>query len=496
MNKSEFVHFWKKFATMLDNGVPLVATLSTMSEEHKSTDFGSALNAIIEDLKSGSRFSETMEKHPEFFGKDIIQITRGGEEQGRLHEVAMVIGQRLQEDVFSLPSKENDVTTINELFLEAIAKDASVIHFDSINDDSGRRAGLIRLRVDGVLEEHLRISQSTYLDLICRLKTLSALDSSQDRIPQDGTIVIDNKGEFIDLEVAVGPSSLGEGAVVRIVKRDQFHKILAQRELIFPDKELREEIFEVAKSSQGLIIASGPSGSGKTTTAYSLLGLHDAKLCKIMSVEGAGQLEMPGVHQLQVRPSVGLTYGAALRHFMRMDPDIIFCAEVSDIDTADMLLSIALSGHLVFTQLAAPDAASTLGRLLDIGLEPFFLADAVQGIVNQRLVRRLCPDCRKESPSQLERLREMSDVEIPDDAVVYESVGCSHCGDTGFKGRQPVQEFMKMVPELQQVLRRKSTRQEIDEVLKNLSFKRLFENAVSPVLNGDTSLSEILRVLG
>jgi type II secretory ATPase GspE/PulE/Tfp pilus assembly ATPase PilB-like protein len=495
MNKSEFVHFWKKFATMLDNGVPLVAALVTLAEEHKSKPFGAALLSIIDDLKSGGCFSESIEKHSEFFGTDIVQITRGGEQQGRLHEVAMVIGQRLSEDVLSLPSDESEsVTAINKLLLKAVSADASDIHFDSVNTESGKREGLIRFRIDGVLEEHETVSQCDYLNLLSRLKSLASLDVSEDRIPQDGTVILEVKGEYIDLSVSVGPSSLGEGACVSITRRDKFQAILSKRELIFPDKELRDEIFEVARSPYGLIIASGPTGSGKTTSAYSLLGLHDAKKSKIMSVEGAGQLELPGVHQLQVRPSLGLTYGAALRHFMRMDPDVIFCSEVSDVETADMLLSTALSGHLVFTQLDTPDCVTTVNRLLDIGLEPYLLAGALVGVLNQRLVRRLCIHCRKSSSVELERLRELTDVEIPDDAIIYESVGCAECGNTGFKGRRPIQEFMKMVPSLQQILRRKSTRAEIDDVLKDLSFKRLFENGVGTILSGETSLAEILRV--
>ena len=304
-------------------------------------------------------------------------------------------------------------------------------------------------------------------------------------------------GECIDLEVAVGPTSLGPAGCVRVVKRNQLQEALKHRELIFPDEPLATEIMDAAKSSHGIIIASGPTGSGKTTTAYSLLTLHDAGSKKIMTVEGPGMLQIQGVHQVEVRPGLGLTYAATLRHFLRMDPDIIFCSEIHDSDTADMVTSIALSGHLVFSQIASTSAVAAIKRLLDLGVEPYFLADALVGVVNQKLVRKLCPYCRKESADHLERLRELardlSGTDIPADAVVYESIGCEKCSGTGFKGRRPIMEFLRIDDSLQQILRRKSTREEIDEALEMYDYTTLMENAIPVVLNGETTVIELLK---
>ncbi len=515
MDKAVFVRFWKKFATMIDNGVPLVATLTTLREEQGTTTLGSALETIIVDLKAGVRFSDCLQKHPTIFGRDIIQITRGGESAGRLDEVAKVISERLEEGVLTEPSeaaaaamtsKEDDekeekddaskdiVKRFNDVLKQAVAENASDIHLEALLEEPATSIGRIRFRLDGVLEEKMRVPGDVLRAMISRLKIMSALDVGQERLPQDGRIKIQINDEKVDMRVCVGPSVFGESACIRILRRNTFEKILSSSELVFPEKELRDELFEAARAPYGLFIASGPTGCGKTTTLYSLLARQNAKKCKIVTVEDPVEVILPDVHQVQIKPAIGLDFAPTLRHFLRMDPDIIFCAEIRDVETAVLLMKIAMTGHLVFTQLHSTDAISTVSRLLDIGLEPYLLAEVLTGIVNQRLIRRLCPSCRKPSPDHLVRLKELAAQEIPDDAVVYEAVGCDECGHTGYKGRRAIYEFLKMTPELRQVLRTNPSPVELEELAEKINFKRMFDNALPVILSGETSLIEVMRV--
>ena len=528
MDKAVFVRFWKKFATMIGNGVPLVATLATLRDEQAGSILGKALDTIVNDLKNGTRFSECLEKFPSIFARDVIQITRGGENSGRLDEVAKVIAERLEEGVLSGPSeaaaaaaiapsekkdddddikvglKESDgeefhsekpKQMLNDFIRQAIEENASDIHFEALMEGAGPRQGRVRFRIDGVLEEKAVFPIEIHQGMIGRIKVMSALDVGQTRIPQDGRILISINDERVDMRVAVGPSVYGEGACLRILRHHTFEKVFTNPELVFPEKELRDKLFQAAKAPYGLFIASGPTGCGKTTTIYSLLAQQDGKRCKIMTAEDPVEVTMPDIHQVQIRPAIGLDYTPTLRHFMRMDPDVIFCSEVRDVETAVLLLKIALTGHLVFTQLHASDAVNTVGRLLDIGLEPYLLADVLIGVVSQRLIRRLCPDCRKEAPEHLTRIRELaSDLDIPEDTKVYEAAGCEKCANTGYRGRRAVYEYLEMTPELRQTLRSSSSREEIEEVANQSNFKRIFDNAIPLVLSGETSLIEVFRV--
>ena len=527
MDKAVFVRFWKKFATMIDNGVPLVATLATLRDEQGESTLGQALDTIVSDLKNGTRFSECLEMFPAIFGRDVVQITRGGESNGRLDEVAKVIAERLEEGVLSGPSeaaaavastspekkdkdyikvgpkKESDEEfdsdkpkqLLNNLITQAIEENASDIHFEAFMEGADPVKGRVRFRIDGLLEERATVPIETYQGMIGRIKVMSALDVGQTRIPQDGRILIRICDERVDMRVAVGPSVFGEGACLRILPHKTFEKVLSNPELVFPEKDLRDKLFQAAKAPYGLFIASGPTGCGKTTTIYSLLAQQNGKKCKIMTAEDPVEVTMPDIHQVQIRPAIGLDYSPTLRHFLRMDPDVIFCSEVRDVETAVLLLKIALTGHLVFTQLHAADAVSTLGRLLDIGLEPYLLADVLIGVVNQRLIRRLCPDCRKEAPEHLQRIKELTtESAIPKGTMVYEAVGCDKCAHTGYRGRRAVYEYLEMTQELRQSLRSNASREEIEEVASASNFKRIFDNALPLVIQGETSLIEIFRV--
>jgi type II secretory ATPase GspE/PulE/Tfp pilus assembly ATPase PilB-like protein len=519
--------FWKKFATMLGNGVPLVATLLTLRAEQTGEPMGSSLQRIVDDVKAGVRFSEALAKHPGLFGADVVLLAASGENQGRLDEVAAVIGQKFSEGLLSLPAAGSvtppagpadsgptypvDVlgappqAALEALIALAVEVNASDIHFDQIREPERGVGGRVRFRIDGLLEDRGAYGADAYRALLAALKTMSCLDVAETRLPQDGRMLLEVKGQRYDLRASVGPTVLGEGACLRILSQKTLENVLSSPELVFPEEDLRQALFSAAASTSGLFIATGPTGSGKTTTMYSLLARQDTNRSKVLSVEDPVEVILPGVHQTAVRPALGMTFVSVLRHFMRMDPDVVSCSEVRDVETAVFLHQIALTGHLTFTQLHAPDAIGALLRLLDLGLEPYLVADALIGITGQRLVRKLCTACREADPEGLPNLRELAgrllEGASPAAATLrgasgplFRPRGCDRCAGSGFRGRRPIYEYLQMTPSVRRALRRDVNREQLVAAAAGQPFLGLLTGAIPALLKGETSLSEVLRV--
>ncbi len=533
MDNKTMTVFWSKFATMLGNGVPLVATLMTLRAEQSRGPMGPSLQQIIDDVKAGVRFSEALSRHPGLFGADVVLLASSGESQGRLDEVAAVIGQKFAEGLLSLPAAGEAAAppsqpasgagacwgpgrsadclgmppqaALEELIARAVEANASDIHFDQKGEPGCAAGGRIRFRIDGVLEHRADLGPESYRALIAAVKTMSGLDVAETRLPQDGRVRLDLHGERCELRASVGPTILGESACLRILYRQSLDKVLSSPELVFPEEELRQTLLAAVAVPCGLFIATGPSGSGKTTTVYSLLARRDANRCKILSVEDPVEVMLPGVHQTAVRPALGMNFVPVLRHFMRMDPDVIFCSEVRDVETAVLLHQIALTGHLTFTQLHASDAIGAVLRLLDIGIEPYLVADALIGVTGQRLVRKLCPACREPDLEGLASLRDLVsrhlDAAAPAAAAargaagpLFRACGCEQCAGSGFRGRRPIYEYLQMTPAVRRALRRDVSREQLVAAAAGQPFVGLMTGAVPALLKGETSLSEIMRV--
>ena len=492
--------FWKKFAVMLSSGVPLLVTLEALAGDDLG-ELNDAVRRLIAALQAGASFSEALASAPAF-GRDVVEMVRSAEERGRLDEVAATIGEQIAAGVLTptpAPTPDDaqepdaerpEPPRLMALLAQAARERASDLHLEPTPE-----GGVARFRIDGLLQPRRTLTSADLRGLIAQLKQLCHLDVAERRIPQDGRALMELEGEGrLDLRVAIGPSVLGEAGMVRFLRKGNVLETLARREAIFPTADVRERVFGAARRGHGMLMVTGPTGSGKTTSLYALLTHHDAARHKLISVEEPVEVQLPGVHQIQTQPSLGLSFPAALRHVMRMDPDIVYCSEIRDADTAALLLRLAITGHLVYSQLHSPTAIDALMRFVNIGLEPHLIADATLGVLAQRLVRKLCPDCAAPSAEERDRLEDLLGAPLPDGALALRPVGCARCADTGYRGRRPIQQFVAIDPRVRQALCRRPTAEALWGAAREGGTRSLLERGLEVVYAGQTSLSEVLRV--
>lgn len=369
------------------------------------------------------------------------------------------------------------------LIRQAIKERASDIHIEPFHDRIK-----IRYRIDGVLHDVPSPAKSMALPLISRLKIISKLDISERRLPQDGNFraTIDNRD--IDFRVSTIPTIHGEKMVMRILDRSNLSIDLSK--FGFDDEELTLYRKAIHKP-YGMILITGPTGSGKTTTLYGALNeLNDADK-NITTVEDPVEYQIAGINQVQVKPSIGLTFAAGLRAFLRQDPDIMLVGEIRDLETAQVCVKAAMTGHLVFSTLHTNDAPSAINRLIDIGVEPFLVISSLIMVAAQRLVRTLCPKCKeayKPNPTLLPKNFK------PASGQLYKAHGCAECAMTGYRGRAAIFELMMMNDRIEQLVARKAPLLEIREEARKTGMRTLEESGYRKVNAGETSLEEIIRI--
>ncbi len=372
----------------------------------------------------------------------------------------------------------------NLLIQQAVRGQASDIHLEPF-----QKSFLIRFRKDGVLQSKAPPDRSVLLPLISRIKILAKLDIAERRLPQDGSfsVLVDNRA--VDLRVSTIPTIYGEKVVLRILDREAVSLDLGT--LGFNPEEL--EIFRKAiHRPNGLILVTGPTGSGKTTTLYSALNELKDNSINITTIEDPVEYKIAGINQVQAKPAIGLTFAAGLRSFLRQDPDVLFVGEIRDLETAQICIRAALTGHMVFSSIHTNDSVSTINRLVDIGIEPYLAASSLSLIVAQRLLRKLCPKCKKSTPPPPSLPKGLP---VQRSTVFYKSVGCDICFNTGYAGRMAIYELLPVTTALQQLITRKASLAEIRAEAKKSGMKTLEENCYQKVLKGDTSLEETLRVV-
>ena len=381
------------------------------------------------------------------------------------------------------------VRLLNAVFTDAARLQASDIHFEP--EESGLR---VRLRVDGVLREHLRLDSRLTPLIASKLKVMANLDIAERRLPQDGRMHLALEGKAYDVRMATMPVQDGESVVLRLL--DQQTVLLRFNELGMP-RNIETSLQDIMHRPYGLFLVTGPTGSGKSTTLYAALNEINSVERKIFTVEDPVEYRLQGISQVQVHPRIGLDFARVLRTILRQDPDVIMVGEIRDHETAEIAARAALTGHLVLATLHTNDAVGAFTRLQELEVEPFLIGSAVLGVMAQRLVRRICPSCKTEDKevSPAERAAFAARLGVPPDFVTFFcGKGCNTCNFTGYRGRQPVFELIRMDPLLRAAILGNSRAALLEAANQQQQFTLLREEAMRLVWEGITTLAEMVRV--
>ncbi|HTZ18074.1 MAG TPA: type II secretion system ATPase GspE [Dissulfurispiraceae bacterium] len=384
-----------------------------------------------------------------------------------------------------LASEAPIIKLVNMLITRAIEGRASDIHIEPFEDEMK-----VRYRIDGVLNDVESIPKKLQAAIISRIKIMAKLNIAEKRLPQDGRIKLKVGTHEIDLRVSTIPILYGESIVMRILRKEG---IVIDLEQLGFDEATLSTFNELIKKPNGILLVTGPTGSGKTTTLYGALDKINLPGSKIITVEDPIEYHLKGVNQIQVKPQIGLNFANTLRHIVRQDPDIIMIGEIRDLETAEIAIQSALTGHLVFSTLHTNDAPSAITRLLDMGVEHFLLSSTVRGILAQRLVRMICPSCKTidDSPAAREELKMFG---FPDDAPLHIGKGCEVCSHTGFFGRTGLYELLVVDEDIRRMVLRDVDALQIREVAKKKGMMTLLDYGIKRIREGMTTLSEVLRV--
>ncbi|MBI4589906.1 MAG: type IV-A pilus assembly ATPase PilB [Candidatus Rokubacteria bacterium] len=379
------------------------------------------------------------------------------------------------------------VRFVNMILLDAIRRAASDVHLEPYED-----ALRIRFRLDGMLHKIMDAPKQLEPALVSRIKIMANLDIAERRLPQDGSIQFRGRSREVDLRVSTLPTIFGESVSVRILDKEALKLDLSQ--LGF-DAWCLEQFRKVIHSPHGLILITGPTGSGKTTTLYAAINTVNAPHVNIMTVEDPVEYNLKGVNQVQVKEEIGRTFAAILRSFLRHDPDVVLVGEMRDLETAQIAVRAALTGHLVLSTLHTNDCPSSIDRLLDMGIPPFLVSSSLRLILAQRLVRKICLDCREAYEADEESLAPYGHTpQGLGKCTLYRGEGCPTCNFTGMKGRVAIAEVMPIAREIRDLIRASAPTAEVREVARRQGMRTLREAGLQKVLEGMTNVDEVLRV--
>jgi type IV pilus assembly protein PilB len=416
---------------------------------------------------------------------------------GRLDRMEDVVGESAAAEaeeegaeVVALHETSDDapvVKLVNQIVAQGVQRGASDIHLAPEGRDLR-----VRFRVDGVLQDVTTVPRRMAAGMISRIKIMAELNIAEKRLPQDGRVGLVVDGRHVDLRVVTLPSVHGEGIVMRVLDKDSVVVELDKLGMADPERELLER---ACGETHGAVLVTGPTGSGKSTTLYAALQLLNTPEKNIITVEDPVEYEMAGLTQVQVSSKAGLTFATGLRAMVRADPDVIMVGEIRDRETAQIAVESALTGHLVLSTLHTNDAPSAITRLIEMGIEPFLVASALDCIVAQRLARMLCPNCKRRTIIPAKVLQE-SGYKARVELEAYEPVGCRRCGGSGYRGRIGLYEVMKMSPELQAMTLERRPAEAMRDVAVEQGMTRLRDDGLQKVRQGRTSIAEIARVIG
>ncbi|MDD5466087.1 MAG: ATPase, T2SS/T4P/T4SS family [Candidatus Omnitrophica bacterium] len=429
---------------------------------------------------------DSLKKYYGFAADTMKEISRGSEVKGLFQEPA----QEKVEDIEKLAGDASVIRLVNQVILEGYKKRATDIHIEP------HREGVnLRYRIDGLLyETKVAAEIKNFLNaIISRIKIMSNLNIVERRLPQDGRAIVKVGEQMLDLRISTMPTPFGESVVIRILPTKMLFSL---EKLGLPKKDL--QIFEsLILKPHGIIFITGPTGSGKTTTLYTCLSRINTKERKIITIEDPIEYEMPNITQIQVMPEIGLDFARGLRSILRHDPDVIMLGEVRDLETAQIAIRVALTGHMVFSTLHTNDAVSGINRLIDIGVEPYLLASSVEAFIAQRLIRLICPDCKYEDKATPAQLKEMIakdlGLESKDAVKIFRGKGCPSCNFTGFFGRTAIYEILIMDGGIKDLILKKATSSQITKVALAKGMRTLRQDGWQKTVAGLTTPEEVMK---
>ena len=378
---------------------------------------------------------------------------------------------------------------VNQIIWEAQRERATDIHFEPAEDELR-----IRYRIDGILHQtpmppQLKRFQSS---IISRIKVMSGMKIDEKRLPQDGRINVRIQGEEIDIRVSTVPTVWGESVSLRLLTRG---KIMFELEKLGFNSREEEMLRDIIQKPHGIVLVTGPTGSGKSTSLYAFLSTINSVEKRIITIEEPVEYELKGINQIAVRSDIGLTFAIGLRHILRQDPNVVMVGEIRDLETAEIAIRAALTGHLVFSTLHTNDAPSAFTRLIDMGIEPFLVASSVEAVMAQRLVRTICKNCKTEQEVRPEYLRKVG---FPEEHIgkspIYHGVGCEECRGLGYQGRTGIHEILILTEPLRNLILNRTSASAIAQLAMEQGMKTLRYDGWQKVLKGETTLEEVIRV--
>ncbi len=455
-----------------------------------SNPFDSAmLNAVRFDARGPVQFALATRPEIEKALKNFYGV--GAETLGELDQDDALVDLDLPADkeITESDQEASVIKFVNQVIWEAYKDRATDIHFEPAEDELR-----IRYRIDGILHQtpmppQLKRFQAA---LISRIKVMSGMNISEKRLPQDGRINVRIKGEEIDIRVSTVPTVYGESVSLRLLTRGKI--FLSLDKLGFSPLE-EKAIREIIIKPHGIFLVTGPTGSGKSTSLYAFLSTINSVHKRIITIEEPVEYELKGINQIAVRPEIGLTFAMGLRHILRQDPNVIMVGEIRDLETAEIAIRAALTGHLVFSTLHTNDAPSAFTRLIDMGIEPFLVASSVEAIMAQRLVRTICPHCKQEQKVERDYLRRIG---FPEDEIetakFFHGVGCETCRQLGYQGRMGIYELLILNESLRPLILNRSPATTIAQRAIEFGMRTLRTDGWNKVRAGQTTIEEVLRV--
>ena len=389
----------------------------------------------------------------------------------------------LEEDELLEVASAPIVKLINSIVEQAVDMRASDIHIEPYAEDIR-----VRFRIDGDLHEIMRLSSSSLSAIVTRIKIIGKMNIAEKRIPQDGRVETKINGKEIDIRISTIPTVYGEKIVLRLLDRSNF--MFSKSELGFNERNLKA-FDKILTQPYGIILVTGPTGSGKTTTLYATLKELNEIEKNIITVEDPVEYKLDGINQVQVNPKAGLTFASGLRSILRQDPDIIMVGEIRDSETAEIAVRAAITGHLVLSTLHTNDSASSVVRLIDMGIEPYLVSSAVIGVISQRLVKELCPDCKVPYEASYSE-KSLLGLDTNENITLYRPKGCNKCNN-GYKGRRAVHEIMIVNESIRQLIDDGANIDELRIVAEKQGMISLLRDSVNLALNGQTTVEEVLR---